>query len=141
MLNLGRYERQAYLHIGGRLSTTQKQAALAQKEREFRELILRAYKAQPLPEAAASFFHGAHNGRLVVIPCSTGAISVGRERSVSDIGRTNLIRSAAEGFNCNGSPTVIRTTAERLSESDCRMRASISRSAISIVQSFPQRPV
>ncbi|MDP1899654.1 MAG: DNA methyltransferase [Rubrivivax sp.] len=67
VLNLGRYERQAYLHIGGRLTAAQKEAALAQKEREFRELILRAYKAQPLPEAAASFFHGAFNGRLVVI--------------------------------------------------------------------------
>ena len=67
VLNLGRYERQAYLHIGGRLSTSQKEAALAQKESEFRALILRAYKAQPLADAASSFFHGAHNGRLVVI--------------------------------------------------------------------------
>ena len=67
VLNLGRYERQAYLHIGGRLTAAQKEAALTQKESEFRALILRAYKAQPLPEAAASFFHGAHNGRLVVI--------------------------------------------------------------------------
>ena len=67
VLNLGRYKRQAYLHIGGRLTAAQKEAALTQKESEFRALILRAYKAQPLPEAAASFFHGAHNGRLVVI--------------------------------------------------------------------------
>ncbi|HYN62224.1 MAG TPA: DNA methyltransferase [Rubrivivax sp.] len=67
VLNLGRYERQAYLHIGGRLTAPQKEAALAQKEREFRELILRAYKAQPLPEGAGGFFHGAHNGRLVVV--------------------------------------------------------------------------
>ena len=67
VLNLGRYARQAYLHIGGRLNATQKQAALAAKEAEFRALILRAYKAQPLPEAAGSFFHGSHNGRLVVI--------------------------------------------------------------------------
>jgi len=67
VLNLGRYERQAYLHIGGRLTAAQKEAALTQKEREFRELILRAYKAQPLPAGTASFFHGAHNGRLVVI--------------------------------------------------------------------------
>jgi len=65
VLNLGRYERQAYLNIGGRLTGTQKEEALAQKEREFRELILRAYKAQPLAEAG--FFHGGHNGRLVVI--------------------------------------------------------------------------
>jgi len=72
VLNLGRYERQAYLHIGGRLTGTQKAEALAQKEREFRELILRAYKATPFGgseggQAQDGFFHGARNGRLVVI--------------------------------------------------------------------------
>ena len=65
VLNLGRYERQAYLNVAGRLTSAQKDAALTQKEREFRELILRAYKAQPLAEPG--FFHGGHNGRLVVI--------------------------------------------------------------------------
>jgi DNA modification methylase len=70
VLNLGRYERQAYLNIGGRLTADQRAAALAEKEREFRDLILRAYKASPLgTEGAAQdgFFHGARNGRLVVI--------------------------------------------------------------------------
>jgi site-specific DNA-methyltransferase (adenine-specific)/adenine-specific DNA-methyltransferase len=70
VLNLGRYERQAYLNIGGRFSAEQRAAALAAKEREFRDLILRAYKASPLgAEGAAQdgFFHGARNGRLVVI--------------------------------------------------------------------------
>lgn len=70
VLNLGRYERQAYLNIGGRLSADQRAAALAEKEREFRDLILRAYKASPLGEegtAQDGFFHGARNGRLVVI--------------------------------------------------------------------------
>jgi len=65
VLNLGRYERQAYLNVGGRLSGAQKEAALAQKEGEFRELILRAYKAEPL--ADTSFFHGKLSGRLVVV--------------------------------------------------------------------------
>jgi len=65
VLNLGRYERQAYLNVGGRLTGAQKEAALAQKEREFRELILRAYKAQPLDDQ--SFFHGKNAGRLVVV--------------------------------------------------------------------------
>ncbi|HUW24957.1 MAG TPA: DNA methyltransferase [Gallionella sp.] len=65
VLNLGRYERQAYLNVGGRLSGKQKEQALAQKEREFRDLILRAYKAQPLE--GESFFHGKNAGRLVVI--------------------------------------------------------------------------
>jgi len=66
VLNLGRYERQAYLiDVGGRLTGNQKEQALAQKEREFRDLILRAYRAQPLPDA--SFFHGKNAGRLVVV--------------------------------------------------------------------------
>lgn len=65
VLNLGRYERQAYLNVGGRLTGKEKEQALAQKEREFRELILRAYKAQPLE--GASFFHGKNAGRLVVV--------------------------------------------------------------------------
>ena len=72
VLNLGRYERQAYLNVGGRLTGTQKAQALAQKENEFRELILRAYKATGFggnegAQAQDGFFHGARNGRLVVI--------------------------------------------------------------------------
>jgi DNA modification methylase len=65
VLNLGRYERQAYLNISGRLTGKKKADALAKKEREFRELILRAYKAQPLENEA--FFHGKNAGRLVVV--------------------------------------------------------------------------
>ncbi len=72
VLNLGRYERQAYLNVGGRLSGKQRDEALSRKEAEFRDLILKAYKAtgfggsegQP---AQDGFFHGARNGRLVVI--------------------------------------------------------------------------
>jgi len=72
VLNLGRYERQAYLNVGGRLTGTQKAQALAQKENEFRDLILRAYKATGFggndgAQAQDGFFHGARNGRLVVI--------------------------------------------------------------------------
>ncbi len=72
VLNLGRYERQAYLNVGGRLTEKQKAQTLAQKESEFRELILRAYKATGFggnegAQAQDGFFHGARNGRLVVI--------------------------------------------------------------------------
>ncbi len=89
VLNLGRYERQHYTGIDssqafgmtkdggatndpvisteGRNLTRRemKQRILQQKEREFRALILRAYKAQPLKDAG--FFHGKNAGRLVVI--------------------------------------------------------------------------
>lgn len=66
VLNLGRYERQAYLNVSGRLTGKKKAEALARKEREYRELILRAYRAEPLAETEP-FFHGKHAGRLVVI--------------------------------------------------------------------------
>ena len=65
VLNLGRYERQAYLNVSGRLSTKKKAEALARKEREFRDLILRAYRAQLL--TGDSFFHGKNAGRLIVV--------------------------------------------------------------------------
>ncbi len=72
VLNLGRYERQAYLNVGGRLIGKQKEEALAAREREFRDLILKAYKATGFggdegTPAQDGFFHGARNGRLVVI--------------------------------------------------------------------------
>jgi site-specific DNA-methyltransferase (adenine-specific)/adenine-specific DNA-methyltransferase len=65
VLNLGRYERQAYLNVGGNLSAKKKEQALARKEKEFRDLILKAYRAEPLPETG--FFHGKSGGRLVVV--------------------------------------------------------------------------
>ena len=65
VLNLGRYERQAYLNVSGRLTGKKKEQALARKEQEFRDLILKAYRAEPLPDAA--FFHGKNGGRLVVV--------------------------------------------------------------------------
>ena len=65
VLNLGRYERQAYLNVGGRLTPQQREAALQTKEREFRDLILRAYKGEALPNDG--FFDGKLGARLVVI--------------------------------------------------------------------------
>jgi site-specific DNA-methyltransferase (adenine-specific)/adenine-specific DNA-methyltransferase len=65
VLNLGRYERAAYLNVSGRLTGKKREAALSKKEQEFRELILKAYRAEPLPEAG--FFDGKTGGRLVVV--------------------------------------------------------------------------
>lgn len=65
VLNLGRYERAAYLNVSGRLTGKKREAALSKKEQEFRELILKAYRAEPLPEAG--FFDGKAGSRLVVV--------------------------------------------------------------------------
>jgi len=65
VLNLGRYERQAYLNVSGRLTGKKKDQAIAQKENDFRELILKAYRAEPIENG--TFFHGKSGGRLVVV--------------------------------------------------------------------------
>ena len=65
VLNLGRYERQAYLNVSNRLTGKKKAEALQRKEQEFRALILRAYKAEPLQDDP--FFDGKHAARLVAI--------------------------------------------------------------------------
>jgi len=65
VLNLGRYERQVYLNVSGRLTGKKKEEALARREQEFRDLILKAYRAEPLPDAG--FFHGKSGARLVVV--------------------------------------------------------------------------
>ena len=65
VLNLGRYERQAYLNVSRRLSGKKKAQALAKKEQDFRDLILKAYRAESLPDNG--FFHGKSAGRLVVV--------------------------------------------------------------------------
>lgn len=75
VLNLGRYERQAYLNVAGRLTGKQKEQALAKKEAEFRDLILKAYRAEPLQSRSgvsplsphSDFFHGKLASRLVVV--------------------------------------------------------------------------
>ncbi len=65
VLNLGRYERQVYLNVSGRLTGKKKEQALAHREQEFRDLILKAYRAEPLLDAG--FFHGKSGARLVVV--------------------------------------------------------------------------
>jgi site-specific DNA-methyltransferase (adenine-specific)/adenine-specific DNA-methyltransferase len=65
VLNLGRYERQVYLNVSGRLTGKKKEQAIARREQEFRDLILKAYRAEPLPESG--FFHGKTGARLVVV--------------------------------------------------------------------------
>ena len=65
VLNLGKYQRHAYIDVSHRLAGKAKEKALAAKEKEFRELILKAYKSQPLPND--EFFHGKSGNRIVVV--------------------------------------------------------------------------
>ena len=48
ILNLGKYERQHYIGINMNLREEQKQQQIAQNEKNFVKLIIRAYKAEPM---------------------------------------------------------------------------------------------
>ncbi|MHB8136364.1 MAG: site-specific DNA-methyltransferase [Anaerolineaceae bacterium] len=65
ILNLGKYERQHYIGVNPNLRDKEKQKQIAEKEKEFVELILKAYKA----EAVEGFktFLGKKSARLVSI--------------------------------------------------------------------------
>lgn len=65
ILNLGKYERQHFIGINPSLREQEQQQQLAQKEAAFIELILRAYRAEPV--AQFEHFHGKRSGRLVAI--------------------------------------------------------------------------
>jgi len=65
VLNLGKYQRHAYIDVPYKLTGKAKEKALATKEKEFRDLILKAYKTQPLLND--EFFHGKSGNRVVVV--------------------------------------------------------------------------
>jgi DNA modification methylase len=65
ILNLGKYERQLYIGVNPNLADDQKQQQLAHKERNFIELILKAYKADEV--SGFEKFVGKKNNRLVAI--------------------------------------------------------------------------
>ena len=65
ILNLGRYERQHYIGVNPNLRDVEKQKQLEEKEAAFLDLILHAYRAEPITGFAT--FHGKKAGRLVAV--------------------------------------------------------------------------
>lgn len=65
VLNLGKYERQHYIGVNVNLREEQQQKQLQEKERDFVDLILRAYKAEKV--ASFNCFLGKKAGRLVAV--------------------------------------------------------------------------
>jgi len=65
ILNLGKYERQYYIGVNTNLRDEEKEKQIAEKERAYQDLILKAYKA----EAVKGFrtFHAKKAGRMVVV--------------------------------------------------------------------------
>ncbi len=65
ILNLGKYERQHYIGVNPSLREEEKQKQLEKKEKAFVDLILHAYRAEPVSQFNA--FHGKKAGRLVAV--------------------------------------------------------------------------
>jgi DNA modification methylase len=65
ILNLGKYERAHYIGVNLNLREEERQAQLAQKERDFIALILKAYKAETVENFRC--FHGKKAGRVVAV--------------------------------------------------------------------------
>ncbi|MCX6745111.1 MAG: site-specific DNA-methyltransferase, partial [Candidatus Parcubacteria bacterium] len=65
ILNLGKYERQHYIGVNPNLRDEEKQKQIAQRENDFIDLILKAYKAEPVEEFKT--FYGKKLSRLVSI--------------------------------------------------------------------------
>lgn len=65
VLNLGKYERAHYIGVNFNIRGEERQKQLEQKEKEYLELILRAYRADPAD--GFKCFHGKKAGRLVAI--------------------------------------------------------------------------
>lgn len=65
ILNLGRYAREHYIGVNPNLSDDQKQVQIAKKEKDFVDLIVKAYKAEMIDGFRT--FHAKKNGRLVAI--------------------------------------------------------------------------
>lgn len=65
ILNLGKYERSHYVGINQDLREEEKQKQLAEKEKAFVDLILRAYRAEPV--TGFTSFQGKKAGSFVVV--------------------------------------------------------------------------
>ena len=65
ILNLGKYERHYYLGVGAELRGEAREARLREQEQEFVEMILGAYRAEPLPNGG--MFQGRRGERFVAV--------------------------------------------------------------------------
>ncbi len=65
ILNLGKYERQHYIGINQNLRDREQQKQIAKKEKDFIELILRAYRAEKIEGFIT--LHGKKSSRLVAV--------------------------------------------------------------------------
>ncbi|QXO95111.1 site-specific DNA-methyltransferase [Methanospirillum purgamenti] len=97
ILNLGKYERQHYIGINENLRDEEKRKQLEQKEKDFVDLILHAYKAEPV--ANFSTFHGKKQNRLVTVgPVNLPVTRLFVEEIISECRQKRITKVDILGF-------------------------------------------
>jgi len=97
ILNLGKYERQHYIGVTDNLRDEEKQKLLEKKEKDFVDLILRAYNAESVTNFTT--FHGKKNNRLVAVgPVNLPVTRLYVEEVISECRQKRITKVDILGF-------------------------------------------
>jgi len=97
ILNLGKYERQHYIGVNENLRDEEKRKQLEKKEKAFVDLILRAYRAEPVENFAT--FHGKKLNRFVAVgPVNLPVTRLFVEEVISECRQKYLTKVDILGF-------------------------------------------
>ncbi len=97
ILNLGKYERQHYIGVNPNLREQEKQQQLEAKEKNFVNLILHAYRAEPTSQFKT--FQGKKAGRLVAVgPVNLAVTRLFVEEIILECRKHHITRVDILGF-------------------------------------------
>lgn len=97
LLNLGKYERQHYVGVNPNLREEEQRKQLEAREKEFADLILRAYKAEPTTGSGA--FRGKKAGRMVAVgPINLPVTRLFVEEIILECRRQHITKADVLGF-------------------------------------------
>lgn len=97
ILNLGRYERQHYVGVNPNLREEEQRRQVEVREREFTDLILRAYRAEPT--SGSSAFDGKKAGRMVSVgPINLPVTRLFVEEIVLECRKQHITKADILGF-------------------------------------------
>src|SRR3989338_8666344 len=98
ILNLGKYEREHYVNVGDGIREQEKRYILNNKERQFVELILSAYKAQPVD--SYNTFVGKKRDRFVAVgPINMPVSSVFVDEAIKEAQANGITKFDVLGFD------------------------------------------
>lgn len=98
ILNIGRYEREHFVDVNGDLREEERRKQEERKEKQFVELILSAYKAEPI--SSFKCFVGKYRDRLVAVgPISTPVTNDFLEKAVKECLEKGITKADILGFD------------------------------------------